>query len=243
MPQDDSRVPTDLTPPEHKGIDKAYMILKAALAGVPLVGGPANELLGLVFGDPYQKRHQKWCEVVASVLNYLVNKKGIPIEDLQENEVFISAVANASQIALRNHQKEKREALRSALINSVASETLDESLLNQFLNYIDILTVWHIRILRAFRSPQPRKQDERYSPISTSLAEVLEETYPELHGKRSTYDVYWRDLYARGLVNTDNLHGATSQGAYSKRTTELGDQFLDFISHPEAEGEMKAGTT
>jgi len=173
-----------------------------------------------------------------------VNKKGIPIEDLQKDEMFISAVASASQIALRNHQKEKREALRNALINSVTSETIDESLLNQFMYYIDILTVWHIRILRAFLSPQPRKQDERYRSISTSLDKVLEETCPELRGKRNIYDVYWRDLYARGLVNTDTLHVMiTPQGAYSKRTTELGDQFISFITRSEVEGEMNAGTT
>ena len=223
-----------LQPPEPSGADKAYTILKAAVAGVPIVGGTANELMGFVFAGPYQKRLQKWREDVAEVISYLVNQKGVRIEELQNNDGFISAVASASQVAMRNHEAEKREALRNALVYTAVSEDIDESLQNQFLNYIDTLTVWHIRLLKAFISPQPREQNERYHAISSSPAEVLEETYPELRNRRHMYDPFWRDLHVRGLVSIDSLHAMmTPQGAYAKRTTEIGDQFISFISCPE----------
>lgn len=233
MTQDNPKLPTDLTPPYQNGTDKAHTILKAAMAGVPLVGGPANELMGLIFAGPYQKRLQKWRDDVASLLNYLVNKKKFSIEDLQENEIFISAVANASQIAMRNHEEEKREALRNALVNCVVLETIDESLINQFLNYIDTLTVWHIRILKTFYSLQSKQESGRYRSTPSSPAQVLEEFLPELRGKRDIYDPFWRDLYSRGLVSIEGLHITMStRGAYTNRTTPIGDQFIEFISSP-----------
>jgi hypothetical protein len=235
MSEKSTGLPSIFQPPQPSGADKAYTILKAAVAGIPIVGGSANELMGLVFAGPYQKRLQKWREDVAEVLSYLVNTKGIRIEDLQSNEGFISAVANASQVAMRNHDAEKREALRNALINTVISDTIDESLQNQFLNYIDTLTVWHIRLLKAFFSPQPKEQSGRYSTIPSSPADMLEETYPALLNRRDIYDPFWRDLHSRGLVNIDQLHVMmTPQGVYTKRTTAIGDQFIKFISLPES---------
>jgi len=56
---------------------------------------------------------------------------------------------------------------------------------------------------------------------------------PELRSRRALYDQFWRDLYMRGLVNTEGLNVTMSgAGLAEKRTTALGDQFLWFISSP-----------
>ncbi len=219
--------------PEKSSGDRIHAILKGAVAGAPLVGGVASELLSMIFGPPLEKRSQQWREEVSEVINELVSNRGIAVEELQNNDQFVSVVANATQIATRNHQQEKIEALKNALLNSVISETIEESLQNLFLSYIDTLTVWHIKILRAFRNPQQTQQGGRYSSTSSSPSQVLLEIYPDLNGKRDFYDLIWKDLFSRGLVGLENLHVMmTPSGAYGKQTTKTGEMFIDFISTP-----------
>lgn len=66
------------------------------------------------------------------------------------------------------------------------------------------------------------------------LGNVLEHNLPELRGRRDIYDQFWRDLYSRGLVNSENLHVTMSEnGLGQKRTTAMGDSFLSFIAEHE----------
>jgi hypothetical protein len=71
--------------------------------------------------------------------------------------------------------------------------------------------------------------------MAGSPANILESAYPELQGRQALYGQLWKDLWQRGLVNTDSLGGLMSgEGAVAKRTTDLGDQFLHFIEDPAA---------
>ena len=67
------------------------------------------------------------------------------------------------------------------------------------------------------------------------LSHVLAEAFPALQGQRDIYDQIWKDLYQRGLVNTDGLHTTmTGQGLKDSRTTELGKAFLGFIQRDQS---------
>ena len=150
---------------------------------------------------------------------------GLKLEELQKNEEFVSAVMHASQIALRTHQKAKLDALRNAIVNVAKGQAPDEALQNVFLNLVDSFTELHLEILKVFQAPSP--------PPSMSvggLNSVLEHNIPRLRGHRELYDQLWKDLYSRGLVNTDGLHMTMSgSGLGQKRTTGIGDAFLKFI--------------
>jgi hypothetical protein len=54
---------------------------------------------------------------------------------------------HATQAAIRNHQKEKLEALRNAVLNSAEKNALDEDIKLMFVSLIDTFTPWHLRIL------------------------------------------------------------------------------------------------
>ena len=154
--------------------------------------------------------------------------KGLKLEDLQENEEFVSAVMHASQIALRTHQAAKLAALRNAIVNVAKGQAPEEALQHVFLNLLDSFTELHLWILKVFQSPSP--------PPSVSmggLSAVLEHNIPDLHSNRELYDQLWKDLYSSGLVSTDNLHLTMSgHGLGQKRTTGIGDSFLKFIEYP-----------
>jgi len=166
-------------------------------------------------------------ERVAEGLTKL-EKDGINLESLRDNEQFVSIVLHATQIALRTHQEAKLQALRNAILNVAQGKAPDEALQFIFLNLVDAFTEWHVRILKYFQSPPAQP-----NILSGALSDVIERAFPELRGRRDFYRLVWNDLYQSGLVNTrtDSLDTTmTAHGLSQKRTTNLGDQFLAFLS-------------
>lgn len=226
----------ELKPPTKSSGDLLHAIAKAGLSLIPGVGA-AGTLLMEVFGPPVERRRLEWAKTVAAVLDDLQQNRGVTVEQLQNNETFIDAVIQASQAAARTSQGEKRAALRAAILNAGLPSAPDDSLQQMFIHYVDVFTVWHLKLLQLFRNPSAwftsagRKAPE--FSMAGSLDAVLLEAYPELRGRREFYDSIWHDLYQRRLLNTEGLHAMmTGQGTMGKRTTELGDQFLAFITDP-----------
>jgi hypothetical protein len=134
----------------------------------------------------------------------------------------------ASQIAVGTHQQEKLEMLRNAVLNVATGQSTDDSLQTMFLNFVDVFTVWHMRVLRFAQAPPGNS-----NLMAGALARILEDAFPELRGQREFYDSVWRDLFQRGLVNTEGLHVTmTGSGLAAKRTTGHGDKFLAFVTAP-----------
>ena len=213
-------------PAQSKG-DAAHAIAKAGLSAIPVVGGPAVELFQYIIQPPLEKRRGEWMAQVGEKLQEL-EANGLKLDELQNNEEFVSAVMHALQIALRTHQVAKLDALRNAIMNVAKGQAPDEALQNVFLNLIDSFTELHLRILKVFQAPSPPP-----SMSTGGLGSVLEHNIPELRSNRELYDQLWKDLYSRGLVNTDHLRETmTRHGLGQKRTTGIGDAFLKFIEEP-----------
>jgi len=175
--------------------------------------------------------------MVGEALRRLEAEKKISLEDIQKDETFIDTVMHASQAAMRSSHDEKRRALLNGILNSALPDPPDESLRQVLVNLVDTLTVWHIRILSLFHGPEAwaAKRGLTFPDLSMGgLSAVIENCFPELRGRRDFYDTVWRDLFTRGLVSTESVHGMmTGQGLRAKRTTDLGDRFLRFIQEPE----------
>jgi hypothetical protein len=151
-----------------------------------------------------------------------LEEKGLSLENLQQNEQFISTVMQATQAALRTHVASKREALRNAVLNVAVGQAPDETVQHLLLDFVDSLTEMHFRILQVFHDATP--------PPGMSiggLANVLEHHIPSLRGRREIYDQLWKDLYLRGLVSIDQLHMTMSgSGLGGQKTTGLGEALL-----------------
>lgn len=212
--------------PQLSGSDVAHTLMKAGISAIPYVGGSIAEVIQLVLQPPIEKRRQQWLNELAARLHAL-EVKGISLESLQSNEQFISATLHATTIAMRTHQQEKLQALQNALLNIATGQAPDEILQSIFLNMVDVFTEWHILILRLFQHPV-------VDGTMTELYEIVEHAYPALKGRGEVYDTIWSELSSRELVNMRFLHGALSGMALltDKRTTPLGDLFLQFISQP-----------
>ncbi len=215
---------SDHTPKNSKG-DIVHAIVKAAVSSVPLVGNAAAEFLQPLVQPPLEKRRDDWMTDVSERLKKL-ESEGLTFEKIQQNEKFISTLLQATQISIRTHQQEKREALKNAVLNSARPNSPDDSEQQMFLNFVDIMTEWHIRLLRFFKSP-PSVPGLSIGSLST----VLENHNVELRGRREFYDQIWRDLYLRGFVNIEQLNGTLSGNDLIRdRTTQMGAKFLQFIS-------------
>ena len=212
--------------PTASGLDIAHAIVKAALASVPVAGGALAELMQMFIGPAVDKRREAWMRRVAAKLTTLL-ANGLRADRLQQDDRFISAVLQTTLIAQRTHNEEKLEALYNALWNIVTTQTPDEALESIFLGYVDSFTEWHIRILRLYQQPS-------VNAAMVELDQIVETAYPELKGRPEIYDTVWQDLLQKGLVNMSSLHGSIGQmtSITGRRSTPLGDRFLQFISDP-----------
>lgn len=221
-----------------KGVgDVVHAIVKAGISAIPLAGAPAAEIFALVVTPLYERRRDEWIESIGNGLKELAEKvEGFKIEELSNNETFITTVTHASQAAIRNHQKEKLEALRNAVLNAALPNAPEEDLQLMFLTYIDSLTTWHLAILKFLDNPKEWgiKHGITYPNWSMGGASAaLEHAFSELRGKRELYDVFIRDLHSRGLISTDSLHvTGTGDSILASRTTAMGKQLIGFITSP-----------
>ena len=143
------------TPPKSDKGDVAHTLAKAAVSAVPYIGGPAAELFNLVIVSPLEKRRQAWMEKVADALRLLESRQGLNLEELQTNDTFVNVLIQASSIALRNHQKEKIEALKNAVINSALGINMREEFQLPFIRYIDELIPPHLLLLKYLYDNEP----------------------------------------------------------------------------------------
>jgi hypothetical protein len=229
----------DYSPPEPSVVDHAHSLIREVAEYLPGVGQPAVKLFEFLFAPPLEKRRQEWMESVAEGLRGLEENQHCKIEDLRSNDAFIDTAIRTSQAALRTSQQEKREALRNAMLNAALPHAPDASRQQIFVGWVESLTVWHLRMLRLFADPpswfKANKREPQQHVITSSLSGLLTEAYPELKNERPFYDKIAKDLYNDGLLGSDSLHVMMSAGgAHQNHATQLGEQFLRFISDPSA---------
>ena len=224
--------------PEATEDDVALGVGRAALAAIPVIGGTLTEVLSLVLAPAVSRRRDTWFKELADGLEKAERRiGGFSIENLAQDEAFVSAVIEATRSAISTHKHEKRQALRNALLNIALHHFSDEDEEQTFLRYIEELTVWHLRILKCFEDP-PRllaAQGVQANFYMGGAAQALESMYPELGNRRELCRQVVTDLHARGLLNSPPgfLNTVmTGSGMVAKRTTALADAFLVFIADP-----------
>lgn len=224
-------------PPEKKsGTDAAYELGRAVVSAVPMAGGPLQVLFENIFTAPLERRKAEWLRDLAEVIEEIDRRvEGLEAADLGRNEAFVTTAMQASQIALRNHQREKLEALRNAVLNAGLPNAPSDDEQAIFVRLIDQLTPWHLRLLAFLNDPiawMTTSGSGNPGWPAGAVATVIEHCFPDLRGKRDLYDQLVQDLQVAGLVaQGPYMHGMmTSQGMVASRTTSIGRRFLAFIT-------------
>ena len=193
-----------------------HVALKAVASLVP--GG--SELVGLLT-SPLAQRRDDWFEDLERRLRDLEGRvEGFRFDDLRNNEQFISATLQATQAAIKTHQKEKLEALRNAVLNVAIGQSPGDDLQLIFLTIIDAFTPKHLQVLRF-------------------LTDRNQLTFRLLVAQRELVDPITNDLHTRGLVKDPrplearNGYPPTGLLAVEWELTQLGRQFLEFVGAPD----------
>ena len=226
-------------PPKPTAKDHVHTLTSAGIASIPVLGAAATELFQTIITPSLERRRAVWMNDVAGGLRALEEEKRLWLEDLAENGVFIDTVLYASSAAMRTSREEKREALRNAVLNSALPNAPDESQQQMFLQLIDTLTVWHLRILKLYADPrkwlrEQGKAEPRYG-FQGGRDQLLFDAYPELKGHRDLYDQAVKELGYHGLfpTTTSNIDVVMDgDSALSNFSTEWGKQFIAFVTAP-----------
>lgn len=250
MDQDSNKSSNDL--PRAGAGDAAHTLVKAGLSAIPFAGGPASELFNAIIAPPLSKRRDKWLIELADALRTLEARvEDLHVDELGSNDAFVTTVIHASQIAIKNHQLEKIEALRNAVLNAALSTDPGEDLLLVFLGLVDTLTVLHLRILDVLHDPEKWFEQVRSDLPEEIHREGVTEMYayptelvlPQFEQRRTMYEQLVRDLHSRGLVergDISSIAGMRKEGrAYVRFSlrqesgaTDMGREFMRFISDP-----------
>ena len=216
--------------------DLAHKTTKVALATIPVAGSAIAELFTTIIEEPVQRRRVQWLTSIHSKLKAAEAKiESLSIEKLGGNEEFVSILMTASQIAQRNHQEEKLEALRNTVINTALKIDIREDLKFMFLSFVDELTVTELKIMAVTSDPIRYAKDvgEEVGP-EDKKNKILNLAFPDRVEQRNVYKMFAKNLHSKGLLGVDNLTlNFSSRGKPLKVTTDLGDSFLRFIERPE----------
>ena len=220
--------------PEKSFGDHLHLTARAVLSAIPAVGGPALELFNAVIAPPIERRRNVWLNELADRLQTLEQENRLKIEDLADNDAFISAVMQASTSALRNHQQEKIDALRNAVLNSALGQSPEDAKSELFLALVDHFTVWHLRVLHVLSKSEPRHGHNSGPETSIdAIAKLAAERLPGLRGQQALAETVVEDLCRKGLIfwGEGGVAPYITQG--TRQVNELGEEFLRYISDPQ----------
>lgn len=202
----------------------AEIAVKTATSMVPFGGTLLSCIIDEVKSKAMQKRQDEWMEVIEEKLHQCV----IDIDTIGENESFTTAIIKATEIAAKTAEREKREYLANAVLNSIEFNS-EESILMIYMELLERYTVWHLKILTHFYNPE--MGIGRSNESMGSAEGPLYRRYPYMKERTDLVDKIVTDLQNEGMLTSGNyMHSSmTSNGIYAKRTTKLGDDFLNFI--------------
>jgi hypothetical protein len=219
----------NLTPPKETTSDKFLALIRAASSIAPPVGVALESILALV-GTSIESRKQRWAERIVEEI------KNMPLEiaeSLPKNERFVSALLYALQIAMRNHSKEKLDALRNGVFATIPPPSYEESLQLQFLQLIDRFTRWHFAFLRVINEPNFMKD---HGLGRESTLGYFQKRFPTEFGgsDRTLMELIMADLSTSALIEqwAPRTYSAFGGSPINPRLTDIGRHFLSFISEP-----------
>jgi hypothetical protein len=223
--------------PKRSPDDEVHDVAKALIECVPGIGPIASHLFSMVVAPPLEKRRAKWMNSVAERLKRLEGTiQDFDLKSLKDNEIFITMLMQATQLAIRNHQDEKLEMLRNAVINTALGINIEESEQIALLRLIEELTPLHMHLLKCLDNAQAyaaARGTKFQNWSSGATSHVIEAAIPEFRRRREVYDRLGRDLETRGLIGNSNFHVTmTVHGMFQSRTTAYGKEFLKLIENP-----------
>jgi hypothetical protein len=223
---------------DNTALEVVDATVKAALSLVP-GGGAWVEIWNLV--GPFKRRQQKWIDDVGTVLQQLQDRVGLLPQEVLADDRFASSLIQATAIAMKSHQAEKRQALRSGLYAAASNDQrFDDDLSALFFRFVDELGVTHLQLLNALAAERNEiEQDTSLEGIWNKLTDPSGKRFDLLlfrsamEDLRSRFLVWFEDIEDfPEFASKKSLLAAEDSGGDPIRVTPLALKFLEFIREP-----------
>lgn len=204
--------------PEKTIKDYSYGLFKAALTAIPYIGSPAAEIITTFISSPFDKRKDKWCEMIANEIELRLSKIENHTEfilQLQNNEEFISTLASATQVAMQTHFQEKITALKNLTFNTLnIKDAIELIKIRTFIFYIERFEPEHLFVLKffsQFNEFQKRYKEDKDKPNVTTVHYGLSATdlwnyfNKEFKANSELMEIIINGLYEYGLITQNNI--------------------------------------
>jgi len=203
-------MPSNINPPTKSTGDKVHQVIRAGLGLLPIGSGTAVEIFNALVTPPLEKRKEIWMSAITEALQKLEDRKILTIDDVFNNEKFITILVEASSIAIRNHDKEKLEALKNVVIHTALDPDIDDAIQSIVLRTISNCSGAHLYLLK--RKSEVSNNDIEYN-----------ELIPMYEQDKTKWDTVINDLSNLSLI-----------GAYgSDGLSDLAHLIIDSISDTE----------
>lgn len=174
-------------------------------------------------------------ETVDRVMSLESKFKALRPDALRENEQFQATFIQSARIATTTASAAKKKLLQNAILNS-AIISVSETIRQIFMQNLDRITPQHAVRLNFVDKPagNPAAAASAKGMMMGSLTSIIEKALPEMYSNKEIFDRICVDLYSMGLTTNESFGGMQSgSGLLDRRTTNLGQSFLAFISDPE----------
>ena len=226
----------DTTPPaKSAGRELVERVAEAGLGSVPVLGNALAVTFVTAISWRLNQRREEWFTQLAEGVEELRQRfDGLNLEDLPDNDLFVDAVVSATRTIEHTHQAEKIEALRNAVLNSIASDAPDADTQAIILNLIDQFTPSHLRLVTLWDDPPAwfasHDLPQPTGGFATSRTVTVEAGLPEMRGRKDFYLLIANELAASGMLNASLTGMVQPPSLMSRLTTDFGRQFVRFIS-------------
>ena len=218
--------------PEKDWKDYRHDLIKAGVSTVPVAGGAMVSLFETIFSAPIDKRKKVWFEKLANTVDELCKKvDGLTPETLSNNEEFISAYLQASNIAVRTNHVAKLRYLNNAVKNTVLLTDYDESKKMVFIKVIDEMTPLHFKLLHFLSKPKLfiKELNDKQGPNTrvnwVNLSNVWDEIYTDIKSNDPLLNIIVSDLKRFGFTHISEFHNANM----ISNSTKTARDFLRFV--------------
>lgn len=231
---EDGSVSEEIEPYPQAGLrDYAREGMEAGIAAIPIVGGTLEVLVASVITPSLAKRRERWIQKLAELVSELQAKvDGFDVTSLIGDEVFVTAVVDASRIAMGTHLDEKLNYLKHCLAHMAIDDDRDDFMDLQLIRFVELLSPEHFLILQYLASPAAwfdAKQIERPDLYAGSPGHLMDAAKLPVNGP--SLEIVLRDLSSYALANTQPIRTVmTGNGAWQGLITELGRLLLNFVT-------------
>ncbi len=221
---------SNIEPYPQRGLsDYVRTGMDAGIAAIPLVGGSLQVLANTVIVPSLVKRQEAWLVKLSELLAEFEERlTDFDLSQLVGDEVFVTAVADASRIAMGTHLETKLDLLKNCLAHLMSAPKRDEFLDLQMFRFVELLSPEHFLVLQYLSNPGAWFDGRGISrPLPPLERTAMAESGLPVSG--DSLAIVLRDLSSQGLMLPDVSAKSLSYHPWKRWSTDLGDMLLKFV--------------